>query len=83
MIRIRPAVRRTVGAVVVRWTRVRCQLTAGSSRRISGLWQVASTASTFEESVNIDLDYVEEVSMALDVRILLLTVLVTFRTNTH
>ena len=48
---------------------------------ITGLWQVSgrSNIEDFEEVVKLDLEYIDNWSIALDIKILLKTVLVVFK----
>ena len=58
------------------WHEARLQVKPG----ITGLWQVTGrNAMTFDERVRLDLEYIENLSFATDIRVLLSTVLVVFR----
>ena len=48
---------------------------------ITGLWQVSgrSNIEDFEEVVKLDLEYIDNWSVALDIKILLKTILVVFK----
>ena len=48
---------------------------------ITGLWQVSgrSNIEDFEEVVKLDLEYIDNWSIALDIKILLKTILVVFK----
>lgn len=48
---------------------------------ITGLWQVSgrSNIEDFEEVVKLDLEYIDNWSLALDMKILLKTILVVFK----
>lgn len=57
------------------WQKMRCEVPPG----LTGLWQVSGKDHTFEQMVDLDIRYVQNVSLPMDARIILNTFSVLFR----